>query len=270
MGKIDQFIESNRDRFLEELFELLKIPSVSADSKYQEDVRRAADFIQGKLVAAGADRVEICETAGHPIVYGEKLVNESLPTVLVYGHYDVQPPDPIDLWDSPPFEPVIKKTELHPEGAIFARGSADDKGQMYMHIKAFEAMMNNGGLPCNVKFIIEGEEEVGSDHLEEFLAENKEMLKADIVLVSDTDMVSNETPSITVGLRGLSYVEVEVTGPNRDLHSGLYGGGVPNPINILAEMIASLKDEKQRINIPGFYNDVQESVSYTHLRAHET
>lgn len=258
MGKIDQFIESNRDRFLEELFELLKIPSVSADSKYQADVRRAADFIQGKLVAAGADRVEICETAGHPIVYGEKLVNESLPTVLVYGHYDVQPPDPIDLWDSPPFEPVIKKTELHPEGAIFARGSADDKGQMYMHIKAFEAMMNNGGLPCNVKFIIEGEEEVGSDHLEEFLAENKEMLKADIVLVSDTDMVSNETPSITVGLRGLSYVEVEVTGPNRDLHSGLYGGGVPNPINILAEMIASLKDEKQRINIPGFYNDVQE------------
>ena len=258
MGKIDQFIESNRDRFLEELFELLKIPSVSADSKYQADVRRAADFIQSKLVAAGADRVEICETAGHPIVYGEKLVNESLPTVLVYGHYDVQPPDPIDLWDSPPFEPVIKKTELHPEGAIFARGSADDKGQMYMHIKAFEAMMNNGGLPCNVKFIIEGEEEVGSDHLEEFLAENKEMLKADIVLVSDTDMVSNETPSITVGLRGLSYVEVEVTGPNRDLHSGLYGGGVPNPINILAEMIASLKDEKQRINIPGFYNDVQE------------
>lgn len=258
MGKIDQFIESNRDRFLEELFELLKIPSVSADSKYQADVRRAADFIQGKLVAAGADRVEICETAGHPIVYGEKLVNESLPTVLVYGHYDVQPPDPIDLWDSPPFEPVIKKTELHPEGAIFARGSADDKGQMYMHIKAFEAMMNDGGVPCNVKFIIEGEEEVGSDHLEEFLAENKEMLKADIVLVSDTDMVSNETPSITVGLRGLSYVEVEVTGPNRDLHSGLYGGGVPNPINILAEMIASLKDEKQRINIPGFYNDVQE------------
>lgn len=258
MSKIDQFITSNKERFLEELFDLLKIPSVSADSKYQHDVRRAADFLQAKLVEAGADRVEICETKGHPIVYGEKLVGDHLPTVLVYGHYDVQPPDPVELWDSPPFEPVIKKTDLHPEGAIFARGSADDKGQMYMHVKAFEAMMNAGEVPCNVKFIIEGEEEVGSDNLEDFLSENKEMLEADIVLVSDTDMVSNDHPSITVGLRGLSYVEVEVTGPNRDLHSGLYGGGVPNPINILAEMIASLKDEKQRINIPGFYNDVVE------------
>jgi len=258
MSKIDQFITSNKERFLEELFDLLKIASVSADSKYQHDVRRAADFLQAKLVEAGADRVEICETKGHPIVYGEKLVGDHLPTVLVYGHYDVQPPDPVELWDSPPFEPVIKKTDLHPEGAIFARGSADDKGQMYMHVKAFEAMMNAGEVPCNVKFIIEGEEEVGSDNLEDFLSENKEMLEADIVLVSDTDMVSNDHPSITVGLRGLSYVEVEVTGPNRDLHSGLYGGGVPNPINILAEMIASLKDEKQRINIPGFYNDVVE------------
>lgn len=258
MSKIDQFIASNKDRFLAELFDLLKIPSVSADSQYQQDVRKAADFLQTKLVEAGADRVEICETKGHPIVYGEKLIGDHLPTVLVYGHYDVQPPDPINLWDSPPFEPVIKKTELHPEGAIFARGAADDKGQMYMHVKAFEAMVNSGEVPCNVKFIIEGEEEVGSDNLDNFLSEHKEMLKADIVLVSDTDMVSNEHPSITVGLRGLSYVQVEVTGPNRDLHSGLYGGGVPNPINILAEMIASLKDEKQRINIPGFYNDVVE------------
>ena len=258
MSKIDQYITSNKERFLEELFTLLKIPSVSADSKYQKDVRKAAEFIEAKLVEAGADRVEICETKGHPIVYGEKLVGKHLPTVLVYGHYDVQPPDPIELWDSPPFEPVIKKTDLHPEGAIFARGAADDKGQMYMHVKAFEAMTNAGEVHCNVKFIIEGEEEVGSDNLEVFLVEHKEMLKADIVLVSDTDMVSNEQPSITVGLRGLSYVEIEVTGPNRDLHSGLYGGGVPNPINILAEMIASLKDEKQRINIPGFYNDVME------------
>jgi len=258
MGNIDQYIESNKERFLEELFELLRIPSVSADSKFQSDVRKAAEYIQAKLVSAGADRVEICETKGHPIVYGEKLINDNLPTVLVYGHYDVQPPDPLDLWDSPPFEPVIKETDLHPQGAIFARGSADDKGQMYMHIKAFEAMMHEEELACNVKFIIEGEEEVGSDNLEGFLAENKEMLKSDIVLVSDTDMVSNEDPSITVGLRGLSYVEVEVTGPNRDLHSGLYGGAVPNPINILAEMIASLKDDNQAINIPGFYNDVME------------
>ena len=196
------------------------------------------------------------ETAGHPIVYGEKKVSDSVPTVLVYGHYDVQPADPYDLWDSPPFEPVIKETELHPQGAIFARGSCDDKGQMYMHIKAFEAMMATENLGCNVKFIIEGEEEVGSDNLGIFLEENKEMIKADIVLVSDTGIIANDVPSITVGLRGLSYVEVEVTGPNRDLHSGLYGGAVPNPINILAEMIASLKDENQSINIPGFYDDV--------------
>lgn len=258
MSKVNEFISSNKDRFLEELLELLRIPSVSADSKYKADVRTAAEYIQQKLIAAGADMAEICETAGHPIVYGEKLVDENAPTILVYGHYDVQPPDPLDLWDSPPFEPVIKKTELHPEGAIFARGSADDKGQMYMHIKAFEAMMDAGVLKCNTKFIIEGEEEVGSKHLETFLAENKEMLKTDVVLISDTDMISNDTPSITVGLRGLSYVEVEVTGPNRDLHSGLYGGAVPNPVNVLAEMIASLKDDKKYITIPGFYNDVQE------------
>lgn len=258
MGNVNSYIASNKERFLEELLELLRIPSVSADSKFQSDVRNAADYIQAKLVAAGADRAEICETKGHPIVYGEKMVDATAPTVLVYGHYDVQPADPYELWDSPPFDPVIKKTDLHPEGAIFARGSADDKGQMYMHIKAFEAMMNEGELTCNIKFIIEGEEEVGSDNLGLFLEENKEMLRADIVLVSDTDMIGNDDPSITVGLRGLSYVEVEVTGPNRDLHSGLYGGAVPNPINILAEMIASLKDENQHITIPTFYDDVVE------------
>jgi len=258
MSATNDYIESNKDRFLNELLDLLRIPSVSADSKFKGDVRKAANFIKEKLVSAGADNVEICETPGHPIVYGEKIVSTSAPTVLVYGHYDVQPADPYELWDSPPFEPVIKKTTLHPEGAIFARGACDDKGQMYMHIKAFETMMETSTLSCNVKFIIEGEEEVGSDNLEAFLENNKEKLKADVVLVSDTGIIANDVPSITVGLRGLSYVEVEVTGPNRDLHSGLYGGAVPNPINILAEMIASLKDDDQRINILGFYNDVVE------------
>ena len=258
MSAINNFISNNKERFLNELLDLLRIPSVSADSKFKEDVRKAADFIQEKLISAGADRAEVCETAGHPIVYGERMVDASAPTVLVYGHYDVQPADPYELWDSPPFEPVIKTTELHPDGAIFARGACDDKGQMYMHIKAFETMMANDALACNVKFIIEGEEEVGSNNLGVFLETHKDMLKADIVLVSDTGIIANDVPSITVGLRGLSYVEVEVTGPNRDLHSGLYGGAVPNPINILAEMIASLKDEKQRINILGFYNDVIE------------
>lgn len=256
MSDINQYIDSNKENFLNELLDLLRIPSVSADSKFKDDVWKAASFIQEKLIAAGADKAEIMETAGHPIVYGEKFVSENAPTVVVYGHYDVQPADPYELWDSPPFEPVIKETELHPQGAIFARGSCDDKGQMYMHIKAFEAMMATDSLDCNVKFIIEGEEEVGSDNLGLFLEEHKEMLKADIVLVSDTGIIANDVPSITVGLRGLSYVEIEVTGPNRDLHSGLYGGAVPNPINILAEMIASLKDENQSINIPGFYDDV--------------
>ncbi len=256
MSEINQYIESNKENFLNELLDLLRIPSVSADSKFKDDVRKAANFIQEKLMAAGADKAEIMETAGHPIVYGEKRVSDKAPTVLVYGHYDVQPADPYELWDSPPFEPVIKETELHPQGAIFARGSCDDKGQMYMHIKAFETMMATNNLDCNVKFIIEGEEEVGSDNLGLFLEEHKEMLKADIVLVSDTGIIANDVPSITVGLRGLSYVEVEVTGPNRDLHSGLYGGAVPNPINILSEMIASLKDKNQGIAIPGFYNDV--------------
>jgi acetylornithine deacetylase/succinyl-diaminopimelate desuccinylase-like protein len=258
MSGTQDFINQNKDRFLEELLDLLRIPSVSADSRHKADVKRAAEFIQAKLQEAGAGRAEIYETKGHPIVYGEKIVGSNVPTVLVYGHYDVQPPDPLDLWDSPPFEPVIKKTDIHPEGAIFARGSCDDKGQMYMHVKAFEAMMAGGELACNIKFIIEGEEEVGSDNLEIFLEEHKEMLANDIVLVSDTGIIANDVPSITVGLRGLSYLEIEVTGPNRDLHSGLYGGAVPNPINVLSEMIASLKDEKKRINIPGFYNDVLE------------
>ncbi len=257
MSEVNQYISSNKDRFLSELLDLLRIPSISADSRYKEDVLKAAGFIKDRLIEAGADKAEVCETAGHPIVYGEKLVDSALPTVLVYGHYDVQPPDPLDLWDSPPFEPVIKETELHPQGAIFARGSCDDKGQVYMHVKAFEAMMETGELACNVKFIIEGEEEVGSENLETFLKDNTEMLSADVVLVSDTGIIANDVPSITVGLRGLSYVEVEVSGPNRDLHSGLYGGAVPNPINILAEMIASLKTEDQKINIPGFYDDVE-------------
>lgn len=261
MSNTQDFIDKNKDRFLQELIDLLKIPSVSADSKHKEDVKEAAEFVRQKLEDAGADVAKIYPTKGHPIVYGEKKVSDAAPTVLVYGHYDVQPPDPIDLWDSPPFEPVIKETDLHPEGAIFARGSADDKGQVYMHVKAFEAMMAAEELACNIKFIIEGEEEVGSDNLEIFLEEQKEMLKNDIILVSDTSIIANDVPSITVGLRGLSYLEIEVTGPNRDLHSGLYGGAVPNPINVLSEMIASLKDENKRINIPGFYNDVLELSS---------
>ena len=258
MSSINNYISDNKDRFLEELLDLLRIPSVSADSKFAGDVRKAAEFVKQRLEEAGADNTEICETAGHPIVYGDKIIDEALPTVLVYGHYDVQPADPYELWDSPPFEPVVKKTDIHPEGAIFARGSCDDKGQAYMHVKAFETMMKTDTLACNVKFIIEGEEEVGSENLETFLNDNAEKLKADIVLVSDTGIIANDVPSITVGLRGLSYVEVEVTGPNRDLHSGLYGGAVPNPINVLAEMIASLRDENKHIKIPGFYDDVIE------------
>lgn len=254
---INSYIEKNKDRFLNELFELLRIPSVSADPKYKADVIKTAASIKEKLVAAGADKVEICETAGYPIVYGEKIIDAKLPTVLVYGHYDVQPADPIELWTSGPFEPVIKKTELHPQGAIFARGSCDDKGQMYMHVKAFELMMQTNSLPCNIKFMIEGEEEVGSSNLATFVKQNKEKLKADVIVISDTGIIANDIPSITVGLRGLSYVEVEVTGPNRDLHSGLYGGAVANPINILCEMIAKMKDDKNHITIPGFYDDVE-------------
>lgn len=258
MKSAKEYIEQNKDRFLEELIELLKIPSISADSTYKEEVVKAAKAVEERLKEAGCDLTEIHETPGHPIVYGEKIIDENLPTVLVYGHYDVQPPDPLDLWTNPPFEPVIKKTEQHPEGAIFARGSSDDKGQMYMHVKALEYMIETNQLPCNVKFMIEGEEEVGSVNLGGFVEKNREKLKNDIILISDTGMISNEHPSITTGLRGLSYVEVEVTGPNRDLHSGLYGGAVANPINVLTKMIASLHDENKHITVPGFYDTVEE------------
>jgi acetylornithine deacetylase/succinyl-diaminopimelate desuccinylase-like protein len=249
---VDNYIESNKDRFLDELIDLLKIPSVSADPAYSKDVHRAAELLSNRLKEIGIDKVEICPTVGYPIVYGEKIVDEKLPTVLVYGHYDVQPADPIELWDSPPFEPIIK------DGKIYARGACDDKGQMYMHIKAVELMLKTDGLPCNVKFMIEGEEEVGSDNLGLFVKANKERLKADLVLISDTGMIANDVPSLTVGLRGLSYIEVEVTGPKRDLHSGLYGGAVGNPINILCDMIASLMDENKMVTIPGFYDGVIE------------
>ena len=258
MSTIQNYIEENKDRFLEELISLLKIPSVSADKAYKSAVLNTADFVLESLKKAGCDLVEMCETPGYPIIYGEKIIDKNLPTVLVYGHYDVQPADPIELWTSPPFEPVIKKTAIHPEGAIFARGACDDKGQMYMHVKALEYMTSTGNLPCNVKFMIEGEEEVGSESLSWFVPRNIEKLANDVILISDTGMIANDIPSITTGLRGLSYVEVEVTGPNRDLHSGLYGGAVANPINILTKMIASLHDENNHITIPGFYDNVEE------------
>ncbi len=247
---------SEKEQYLNELIEFLKIPSISADSAYADQVNQAAQWVADALTKAGAEEIKIVPTAGYPIVYGEKMIDPNLPTVLVYGHYDVQPPDPLDLWDSPAFEPVIKTTNIHPEGAIFARGACDDKGQMYMHIKAFEWMMQNDQLSCNVKFMIEGEEEVGSDNLEAFVREHKEQLKCDVILISDTGMISNTQPSITTGLRGLSYMEVKVTGPNRDLHSGLYGGAVANPINILTQMIAQLQDDQNKITIPGFYDKV--------------
>jgi acetylornithine deacetylase/succinyl-diaminopimelate desuccinylase-like protein len=256
MQNVQTYIESNRQRFLEELLDLLRLPSVSADPAFKNDVERTAEFVADSLRKAGADQVEIVPTAGHPVVYGEKIIDPALPTVLVYGHYDVQPPDPIALWESGPFDPVVRSTPQHPEGAIFARGAADDKGQFFMHVKAFEAMLTTDSLPCNVKFMIEGEEEVGSAHLGEFLESRKSALHCDVILISDTSMIGPDTPSITVGLRGLSYVEVEVTGPNRDLHSGIYGGAVANPVNILAKMIASLHDENNHITIPGFYDDV--------------
>jgi acetylornithine deacetylase/succinyl-diaminopimelate desuccinylase-like protein len=252
------YIEKNKNRFLEELFSFIRIPSISADSAYAPHMQTAALAVVDALQAAGCTHTELCPTAGYPIVYGEKITDSNLPTVLVYGHYDVQPPDPLDLWETPPFEPTIRKTDLHPEGAIFARGACDDKGQMFMHIKALEVMEQNGGIPCNVKFMIEGEEEVGSDNLETFVRENSDKLANDVILISDTGMLANDIPSITTGLRGMSYVEVEVTGPNRDLHSGLYGGAVANPINILAKMIASLHDKNNQITIPGFYSKVEE------------
>ena len=251
--QIKEYIEQNKDRFLEELMDMLRIPSVSADPAFAKDVQKTAEYVKDRLIEAGADNVEICPTDGNPFVYGEKIVNPFAPTVLVYGHYDVQPADPYELWDSPPFEPVIKNEK------IYARGSCDDKGQMYMHVKAFESMMKLDTLPCNVKFMIEGEEEVGSVNLGPFIKKHTARLKSDVVLLSDTSMHANDTPSVTVGLRGLAYVEVELTGPNRDLHSGTYGGAVANPINALSQMIASLIDPKTRkITIPGFYDDVIE------------
>ena len=257
MSDTQNYIQENKERFLEELKDLLRIASISADPAYKNEVLNCAEAVAKYLKNAGAENVEICETKGYPVVFGEKLIDKNLPTVLIYGHYDVQPADPLELWESGPFEPVVKATELHPEGAIFARGSADDKGQFFMHVKAFEAMMKTNSLPCNIKFIIEGEEEVGSVSLADFLEENKEKLACDVILISDTHIYSNEQPTVTTGLRGLSYMEVEVEGPNRDLHSGLYGGAVPNPINVLAEMIAKLHDEDGKITIDGFYDNVE-------------
>ena len=258
MNYINEYINKHKTRFIEELIEILKIPSISADSTYSKDVLNCANKVAQSLRDAGGDNVEICETNGYPIIYAEKIIDKSLPTVLIYGHYDVQPPDPLELWDNDPFNPVIKTTKIHPEGAIFARGACDDKGQFYMHVKAFELMTRTNTLRCNVKFMIEGEEEVGSEHLADFVKKNKQKLKCDDILISDTGIISNDTPSITTGLKGLSYIEVEVTGPNRDLHSGLYGGAVANPINILCEMIAKMKDDNNHITIPGFYDKVEE------------
>lgn len=252
MQEIRKYVSDNKQRFLDELFELLRFPSVSADPKYKGDMLKTADYVAEKLKTAGADKIEICPTAGYPIVYAEKIIDPLLPTVLVYGHYDVQPPDPLELWKTPPFEPTIR------DGKIYARGACDDKGQFYMHVKAFELMIRTNSLPCNIKFMIEGEEEVGSSNLGIFVTQNKERLKADVVLISDTSMISLENPSLETGLRGLSYVEVEVTGPDRDLHSGVYGGAVANPATILAKLIASLHDENNHITIPGFYDDVLE------------
>lgn len=257
MQKVQEYHKANKERYLEELLALLRIPSISADPAYKDDVNKTAKVVADALKKAGADHVEICQTKGYPIVYADKIIDKKLPTVLVYGHYDVQPPDPLSLWDSPPFEPVIKKTKNHPKGAIFARGACDDKGQMYMHVKAFEAMNKTKSLPCNVKFMIEGEEEVGSSNLGPFCKKNKKKLACDVVLISDTSIISNKVPSITTGLRGLSYLEVEVIGANRDLHSGVYGGAVANPINVLSKMIASLHDKNNKITIPGFYDDVE-------------
>lgn len=255
MEKLKTFQSQHKDRFLDELFQLLRIPSISARTEHKDDMVKAATFIKDMLISNGADRAEVMPTDGHPVVFASKTINAQLPTILIYGHYDVQPVEPVDLWNYPPFEPVIK------DGKIYARGADDNKGQLFMHLKAFESMVKTDTLPCNVKFMIEGEEEIGSVHLKSFCEQNKEMLNSDVILISDTTMLSPDIPSITVGLRGLSYLEVEVTGPNRDLHSGLYGGAVANPIDVLVEMIAKLKDNNNRVTIPGFYNDVIELSS---------
>jgi acetylornithine deacetylase/succinyl-diaminopimelate desuccinylase-like protein len=254
MSTWTDYQEKNKNRFLSELLELLRIPSVSARSEHKPDMLKCADAVKQRLLDAGVDKAEVYPTEGHPVVYGEKITDKSKPTVLVYGHYDVQPPDPLELWHSGPFDPVIK------DGKLYARGSADDKGQFYMHVKAFETMVRTNTLPTNVKFIIEGEEEIGSPNLAKFVTSHKDLLKADVILISDTAMLSLDTPSIDIGVRGLSYIEVEVTGPNRDLHSGVYGGAVANPITILAKMIASCHDANNHITIPGFYDDVVEAT----------
>lgn len=252
METIKNYIEINKDRFLDELFEIIRIPSVSAKEENKGDMLRMAEHLKNSLLKAGADSAEIYPTEGHPVIFAEKIVSKALPTVMVYGHYDVQPAEPLELWKTPPFEPVVR------DGKIYGRGADDDKGQLFMHVKAFELMISTGLLPCNVKFMIEGEEEIGSVNLEKFCKTHKDKLSADVILISDTTMISQELPSITSGLRGLSYMQVEVTGPDHDLHSGLYGGSVVNPCNVLCEMIASLKDEKNRITIAGFYDDVRE------------
>jgi acetylornithine deacetylase/succinyl-diaminopimelate desuccinylase-like protein len=257
MEKVQTYLKANKQRQLDELLDMLRTPSVSADPKHAPDMEIMAQSVAKHLKTAGLDAVEVMSTGGYPVVYGEKIINPSLPTVLVYGHYDVQPADPIDLWHSPPFEPVIKKTAVHPDGAIFARGACDDKGQMFMHVKAVEAMIQTGELSCNVKFMIEGEEEVGSVHLGDFCKKYKQKLACDVILISDTSIIANDMPSITTGLRGLTYLEVEVVGANRDLHSGIYGGAVANPINVLCDMIASLHDAAGRVTIPHFYDDVE-------------
>ncbi len=246
--------EKNKDRFLNELFDLLRIPSISAKSEHKPDMMKCAEAIKQRLLDAGADKVEIYETKGHPVVYGEKIIDPSKPTVLVYGHYDVQPAEPLELWKSKPFDPEIR------DGKIYARGSCDDKGQMFMHVKALEILTKTNTLENNIKFCIEGEEEIGSPNLGDFVKTHKELLKADCILISDSSMISIDTPSLDIGVRGLSYIEVEVTGPNRDLHSGVYGGAVANPITILCKIIASLHDENNHITIPGFYDDVVEAT----------
>lgn len=263
MNTWKEYLEANKDRFLDELLDLLRIPSISARSEHRDDMKRCSEAVQQRLLEAGVDKAEIFQTEGHPVVYAEKIIDPSKPTVLVYGHYDVQPADPLDLWQSGPFDPVIKDRK------IYARGACDDKGQFYMHVKALEIMNKTNSLPANIKFIIEGEEEVGSPNLAKFVIKNKTLLKADVILISDTSMISLDNPSIDIGVRGLSYIEIEVTGPNRDLHSGVYGGAVANPITILAQMIASCHDEDNHITIPGFYDDVQEVSNAERKLLHE-
>jgi len=253
MNSWKEYQEKNKDRFLNEMLDLLRVPSISAKSEHKEDMKKTAELVKQRLLEAGADKAEVMPTEGHPVVYAEKIIDPSKPTVLVYGHYDVQPPDPLDLWKSPPFEPVIK------DGKVYARGSADDKGQFFMHVKAMETLVKTNSMTTNMKFLIEGEEEVGSPNLAKFVADNKKLLKADVILISDSAMISLENPSLDIGVRGLAYIQVEVTGPNRDLHSGTYGGAVSNPITILAKMIASCHDENNHITIPGFYDDVVEA-----------